>query len=51
MDATVVCIDQIKKSVQFETRAAWFSRGMKPSVELSRQRDWTCLLCVITVRR
>jgi transposase len=48
MDATVVCIDQTKKSVQFETRAAWFSLGMKSSVELSGQRDWTCLLGAIT---
>ena len=48
MDATVVCVDQIKKSVQVEPRAAWFPRGTRPSVELSGQRDWTCLLGAIT---
>ncbi|MDB2246562.1 IS630 family transposase, partial [Halorubrum ezzemoulense] len=48
MDATVVCIDQTKKSVQVEPRAAWFPRGTRPSVELSGQRDWTCLLGAIT---
>ena len=48
MDATVVCIDQTKKSVQVEPRAAWFPRGRRPSVELSGQRDWTCLLGAIT---
>jgi transposase/DNA-binding PadR family transcriptional regulator len=29
-------------------RAAWFPRGTRPSVELSGQRDWTCLLGAIT---
>ena len=48
MDATVVCIDQTKKSVQVEPRAAWFPRGTRPSVELSGQHDWTCLLGAIT---
>ena len=48
MDATVVCIDQTKKSVQVELRAAWFPCGTRPSVELSGQRDWTCLLGAIT---
>ncbi|WP_152024107.1 IS630 family transposase [Natronomonas moolapensis] len=48
LDATVVCIDQTKKSVQVEPRAAWFPRGTRPSVELSGQRDWTCLLGAIT---
>lgn len=48
MDATVVCLDQTKKSVQVEPRAAWFPRGTRPSVELSGQRDWTCLLGAIT---
>ncbi|TMT87014.1 IS630 family transposase [Haloterrigena sp. H1] len=48
MDATVVCIDQTKKSVQVEPRAAWFPRGTRPSVELSGRRDWTCLLGAIT---
>ena len=48
MDARVVCIDQTKKSVQVEPRAAWFPRGTRPSVELSGQRDWTCLLGAIT---
>jgi hypothetical protein len=48
MDATVVAIDQTKKSVQVEPRATWFPRGTRPSVELSGQRDWTCLLGAIT---
>jgi transposase len=48
MDATVVCIDQTKKSVQVEPRAAWFPRGTRPSIKLSGQRDWTCLLGAIT---
>ncbi len=48
MDATVVCIDQTKKSVQVEPRAAWFPCGTRPSVELSGQREWTCLLGAIT---
>ncbi|MDS0297120.1 IS630 family transposase [Halogeometricum luteum] len=48
MDATVVCIDQTKKSVQVEPRAAWFPQGTRPSVELSGQREWTCLLGAIT---
>ena len=48
MDATVVCLDQTKKSVQVEPRAAWFPRGTRPSVDLSGQRDWTCLLGAIT---
>ncbi len=48
MDATVVCINQTKKSVQVESRAAWFPRGTRLSIELSRQRDWTCLLGAIT---
>ena len=48
MDATVVCIDQTKKSVQVEPRASWFPRGTRPAVELSGQRDWTCLLGAIT---
>ncbi|MGM0717960.1 MAG: IS630 family transposase [Halobacteriota archaeon] len=48
MDATVVCIDQTKKSVQVEPSAALFPRGTRPSVELSGQRDWTCLLGAIT---
>jgi transposase len=48
MDTTVVCIDQTKKSVQVEPRTAWFPHGTRPSVELSGQRDWTCLLGAIT---
>ena len=48
MDATVVCIDQTKKSVRVEPRAAWFPEGTRPSVALSGQRDWTCLLGAIT---
>ena len=41
MDNTVVCIDQNKKSVYAEPRAAWFPRGSPFSVELSGQRDRT----------
>ena len=48
MDATVVCIDQTKASVQVEPRAAWFRRGMRPTVEPSGQREWTCVLGAIT---
>jgi len=48
MDATVVCIDQTKTSLRTEPRAAWFPRGAAPSVELSGQRDWTCLLGAVT---
>ncbi len=48
MDATVVFIDQTKKSMQVEPRAAWFPRGRGPSVELSGQRDWKCLLGEVT---
>jgi hypothetical protein len=39
MHPTVVCIDQIKKSVQVKPLAAWFPRVTPPSVELSGQRD------------
>ncbi len=48
MDATVVCIDETKKSVQVEPRAARKPRGTRPSVKLSDQRDWACLLGAIT---
>jgi hypothetical protein len=48
MDATVVCIDQTKKSVQVEPRAARKPRSTRPSVELSGQCDWTCPLGAIT---
>jgi transposase len=48
MDATVVCIDQTKQSVRVEPRAAWFPEGTRPSVALSGQRDWTCLLGAVT---
>ena len=48
MDATVVCIDQTKKSVQVEPHAARFPRGTRRAVELSGRRDWTCLLGAIT---
>jgi transposase len=34
--------------VQIKPRAAWFPRGTRPSVELSGQRDWTCVLGAIT---
>jgi hypothetical protein len=49
MGTPVVCIDQTKKSVQFEPRATWFPRGTRPAVELPGQRDWTCLLGAITL--
>lgn len=48
MDATVVCVDQTKKSVRVEPSAAWFRRGTRPTVELSGKRDWTCLLGAVT---
>jgi hypothetical protein len=48
MDATVVCIDQTEQSVSVEPRAAWFPEHTRPSVALSGQRDWTCLLGPIT---
>jgi transposase len=48
MDATVVCIDQTKQSVRVEPRAARFPEGTRPSVALSGQRDWTCVLGAIT---
>ena len=47
-DATVVCIDQTRASVQVEPRKAWFPKGSRPAVELSGQRDWTCVLGAIT---
>jgi hypothetical protein len=34
--------------VQVEPRAAWFPSGTRPSIELSGQRDWRCLLGAIT---
>ena len=48
MDATVVCIDRTKRSVQVDPRTAWFPHGTRPAVELSGHRDWTCSLGVIT---
>ena len=48
MDATVVCIHQTTKHIQVEPCSAWFPRGMRPSFERSGQRDWICLLGVIT---
>ena len=48
MDAKIVCISRIKKSVQIEPRAAWFPRDTCPSVELSGQQDWTYPLGAIT---
>jgi hypothetical protein len=48
VDATVVCIDQTKRSVRVEPRAAWSPEGTRPSVSLSGQRDWTCVLGAIT---
>ncbi|AUX09309.1 transposase [Halalkaliarchaeum desulfuricum] len=48
MDATVVCIDQTKTSVNGDTTQAWFQRNSRPSVELSGLRDWTCLLGAVT---
>ena len=48
MDATVVCIDQTKTSVNGDPTQAWFRRNSRPSVELSGVRDWTCLLGAVT---
>ena len=48
MDATVVCIDQTKTSVNGDPTQAWFRRNSRPSVELSGLRDWTCLLGAVT---
>jgi transposase len=48
MDATVVCIDQTKTSVNGDPTQAWFQRNSRPSVELSGLRDWTCLLGAVT---
>lgn len=48
MDATVVCIDQTKTSVNGDPTQAWFKRNSRPSVELSGLRDWTCLLGAVT---
>lgn len=48
MDATVVCIDQTKTSVNGDPTQAWFGRNSRPSVELSGLRDWTCLLGAVT---
>jgi len=43
-----VCIDQTRLPVQVEPTHAWFPQNSKPSVDLSGQRDWTCLLGAIT---
>jgi len=48
MDATIVCIDQTKTSVNGDPTQAWFRRNSRPSVELSGLRDWTCLLGAVT---
>ena len=48
MDATVVCIDQTKTSVNGDPTQAWFKRNSRPEVELSGLRDWTCLLGAVT---
>jgi hypothetical protein len=48
LDAKVVCIDQTKTSVRGEPSAAWFPAGENPSIALSGQRDWTCLLGAVT---
>jgi len=48
MDATVVCIDQTKTSVNGDPTQAWFERNSRPSVKLSGLRDWTCLLGAVT---
>jgi transposase len=48
LGATVICIDQTTQSVQVEPRAAWFPGGSRPTVDLSGQRVWTCLLGAIT---
>jgi len=48
MDATIVCIDQTKTSVNGDPTQAWFRRNSRPRVELSGLRDWTCLLGAVT---
>ena len=48
MDATVVCIDQTKTSVNGDPTQAWFTRNSRPNVELSGLRDWTCVLGAVT---
>jgi hypothetical protein len=48
MDATAVCLDQTKQSVRVEPRATWVPENTRPSVALSGQRDWACVLCAIT---
>jgi transposase len=48
MDATVVCIDQTKTSVNSDPTKAWFRWNSRPSVELSGLRDLTCLLGAVT---
>ncbi|MFW5955909.1 MAG: IS630 family transposase [Halorhabdus sp.] len=48
LDATVVCIDQTKTSVNGDPTQAWFQRNSRPRVELSGLRDWTCLLDAVT---
>jgi transposase len=48
MDATVVCIDRTKTSVNGDPTQAWFERNSRPSVELSGLRDLTCLLGTVT---
>jgi hypothetical protein len=48
VDGTGPRIDQTKKSMQVESRIVWFPRGTRPSVELFKQRGWTCPLSTIT---
>jgi hypothetical protein len=48
MDATKVCIDQPKTSVNGDLTQAWFQRNSRPNMELSGLRDWTCLLGAVT---
>jgi hypothetical protein len=47
MDPAVVRISRTTNSVQPEPRVAWVPHATRPTVELSDQRDWTCLLGVV----
>ena len=48
MDATVVCVDLAKTSVNGDPTQAWFEQNSRPTVELSGLRDWTYLLGAVT---
>jgi hypothetical protein len=48
MDATLVRIEQPKKSVRVDPCAARVPEGARPSAASSSHRDWTCVLGAIT---